>query len=78
MKAIPQALLTVTLATSSIELAAPQPAVADFRAAQKRTYFRQTPKLIEGGTFLTKDLKMRWSLRITRSLGICSMSTLLR
>lgn len=57
MKAVPQALLTVTLATSSIELAAPQPAVADFRAAQKRTYFRQTPKFIEGGTFLTKDLK---------------------
>ena len=57
MKAIPQALLVGTLATSSIELAAPQPAVADFRAAQKRTYFRQSPKLIEGGAFLTKDLK---------------------
>jgi hypothetical protein len=31
--------------------------VADFRAAQKRTYFRQSPKLIEGGKFLATDLK---------------------
>ena len=45
------------IATSSIELGAPQAAVADFRAAQKRTYFRQTPKFIEGGSFLARDLK---------------------
>ena len=35
----------------------PQPVHAEFRAAQKRTYFRQTPKLIEGGGFLAGDLK---------------------
>ena len=57
LKAVPQAVIIGAIATSSIELGAPQPAVADFRAAQKRTYFRQTPKFIEGGNFLTKDLK---------------------
>lgn len=31
------------------------PAHADFRAAQKRTYFRYTPKLLEGGEFLKSD-----------------------
>jgi len=34
-----------------------RPAFADFRAAQKRTWFRQSPKLSEGGSFLAKELK---------------------
>ena len=34
-----------------------QPANADFRAAQKRTYFRFVPKLIEGRNFYKNELK---------------------
>lgn len=34
-----------------------QPANAEFRAAQKRTYFRFVPKLIEGRDFYKNDLK---------------------
>lgn len=34
-----------------------RPAVADFRAQQKRTFFRYSPKLSEGGIFLKKDVK---------------------
>lgn len=30
---------------------------ADVRAAQKRTFFRQTPRLVEGGAFWAKDVK---------------------
>ena len=57
MRAVGQGLLIGGLTTSSVTTMAPQPVHAEFRAAQKRTYFRQTPKLIEGGTFLTTDLK---------------------
>merc|ERR1711908_268366 len=35
----------------------PMVANADFRAAQKRTYFRFIPKLMEGREFYMKDLK---------------------
>lgn len=34
-----------------------RPAHADVRAAQKRTWFRQSPKLVEGGGYLAKELK---------------------
>jgi len=57
IKAIPQALVIGALATSTMATIVPQPVYAEFRAAQKRTYFRQTPKLIEGGKFLTGELK---------------------
>lgn len=47
----PLDLATHGLSSSSpVQLVAP--AHADFRAAQKRTYFRYTPKFLEGGEFL--------------------------
>lgn len=33
------------------------PAHADVRAAMKRTWFRQSPKLVEGGGYVAKELK---------------------
>jgi hypothetical protein len=40
-----------------VELFSPPVAQADFRAAQKRTYFRFTPKLITGRDFYRTELK---------------------
>lgn len=42
---------------SSVSVSFVQPANAEFRAAQKRTYFRFTPKLVEGSKFFSGELK---------------------
>ena len=44
-------------APQPLQLQFVKPACADYRAAQKRTWFRQSPKLVEGGDFLSKTLK---------------------
>lgn len=52
--------LTISLSNinkNNHNIVSPLLANADFRAAQKRTYFRFIPKLIEGKEFYNKDLK---------------------
>lgn len=56
-KGLGQCLVIGALTSGVTTTMLPQPVHAEFRAAQKRTYFRQTPKLIEGGGFLAGDLK---------------------
>jgi len=51
--------LSITVPSNDVSMTSISPMIAnaDFRAAQKRTYFRFIPKLLEGKEFYVKDLK---------------------
>ena len=49
--------ITAAVAVAVVSNIGIKPANADFRAAQKRTYFRFVPKLIEGRDFFRGELK---------------------